>query len=146
MRDLLRIGTQGEDATDEYGRKDERPFGAAEELYAFAEAEPKQLRHKRLVEKTIGLYTSFKLLFPSALPCVDPFTGLAVGGEDDGKQITRPGDRYAGCVTFSLEVYGHDIHAGDNHEVLFRGNAPDKHLRSRPTNRREPSPVYCLAS
>lgn len=132
MRDLLRLNTHGENGDFHLNGTDDKrsPFQAAEKLYAFAEAEPKSLQHKRLVEKTIGLYTSFKLLFPSALPCIDPFTGIAYneGDELEGKQVARPGDRYAGCTTFSLEVFGHDIHAGDNHEVLFRGTINNEDL------------------
>ncbi|PHJ25959.1 concanavalin a-like lectin glucanase family protein [Cystoisospora suis] len=100
VRDLLRLNTHGENEDHLNGTSDKRsPFQAAEKLYAFAEAEPKSLQHKRLVEKTIGLYTSFKLLFPSALPCIDPFTGIAYNEGDElaGKQVARPGDRYAGC-------------------------------------------------
>ncbi|PFH37110.1 hypothetical protein BESB_035680, partial [Besnoitia besnoiti] len=126
VRALLRLRSGEEGGSDGHGGF----YRAGVKLHEFAEAEPKPLRHKRLLEHTYALFRDFTLLFPNALPCIDGETGAQVQTlKADAAKETReaaspaePVDPYRTTKLFQLNVLGHDISADDGRDVLFRGH------------------------
>ncbi|CBZ54727.1 conserved hypothetical protein [Neospora caninum Liverpool] len=100
-------------------------FRAGLQLYEFAEAEPKRLRRKRLLEQTYALYRDFKLIFPNALPCIDRAPeARAQERAKASSPAAGPGrdDPLGAVKSFQLHVLGHHISAEDGRDVFFRGN------------------------